>query len=641
MTLRHDRPSRGNLWFALVCLAGISLSCLAALAQGEPRTWSDISGKFSREAVFLKLEEGQVHLRLKSGKETKIPLKELSKKDRDWVRANAAAAAPAKPIGSRIVIRSYKAIVDDSVFLAEALKQQALAGAVPGLFVALTGGKPLDGFDISKPIVITVHVDPQGQPAGTLVAVPVLGKERFQKTLDTVFPVKTTPAGRGHEIAMLGKSVYAKPGTGYFLLSDDPNLVRNAAADPPAPVVVSDVAVESYNGALSPEVREAALAQFEAMLAAAPIPGNLPPVGEPSRQETLKVIRSLVRSLAIDADRSTFEASIDPTTKGASLASSVRARSGTPLAESLAAYGAIRPRFATPGGDVGLGWAGVSLPANDWVRMALEGTLGEGIVGMKTALARLEGRPEHGETAAALAELEKELRRLMAIGHFEQEIAFGVDEAGAPRLVTRIAFAEARGLVGAFGKLLAVGAPPGTIAPNADGILTLPPEVGAAPPGPLGKQPVRIGASDTALVVGFGCADTDPLKAMLAATPAGSESAPVSLRVDLAKLWPVLATANPATASLGEVVGPAGMLRAEVSPLSDGIELRINADAGVLRLLGALGAAAAQAQGVAGGPGIPGAPGFPAPGGPPAGLLPPSIQGFPVPPVTPPQAPAP
>jgi hypothetical protein len=157
----------------------------------------------------------------------------------------------------------------------------------------------------------------------------------------------------------------------------------------------------------------------------------------------------------------------------------------------------------------------------------------------------------------------------------------------------------------------------------------------------LGKQPVRIGASDTALVVGFGCADTDPLKAMLAATPAGSESAPVSLRVDLAKLWPVLATANPATASLGDVVGPAGMLRAEVSPLSDGIELRINADAGVLRLLGALGAAAAQAQGAAGGPGIPGAPGFPAPGGPPAGLLPPSIQGFPVPPVTPPQAPAP
>jgi hypothetical protein len=52
-------------------------------AAGETRTWTDITGKFSREAEFLKLEDGQVHIRLKGGKETKIPLKELSKKDRD------------------------------------------------------------------------------------------------------------------------------------------------------------------------------------------------------------------------------------------------------------------------------------------------------------------------------------------------------------------------------------------------------------------------------------------------------------------------------------------------------------------------------------------------------------------------------
>ena len=124
---------------------------------------------------------------------------------------------------------------------------------------------------------------------------------------------------------------------------------------------------------------------------------------------------------------------------------------------------------------------------------------------------------------------------------------------------------------------------------------------------------------------------------------AGSDVAPVSLRVDLAKLWPVLANANPLIAPLAGSVGEQGMLRADVSSLTDGIELRINADPGVLRLLGALGAAAAQAQGAAGAPGFPGAPpGFPGgPGAPPAGLLPQSIQGFPVPPVAPPQAPAP
>ena len=131
------------------------------------------------------------------------------------------------------------------------------------------------------------------------------------------------------------------------------------------------------------------------------------------------------------------------------------------------------------------------------------------------------------------------------------------------------------------------------------------------------------------MVFGFGCSEIDPVKGMLAAASQGSALPPVSARIDLAKLWPVLAKSNPATSSLADAVGQDGNLRADVSSLTDGIELRINADAGVLRLLGAF--AAAQ--------GFPGGSGFPGPGGPPAGLLPPSIQGFPIPPVTPPGPP--
>ena len=597
---------------------------------GETRTWTDITGKFSREAEFLKLEDGQVHIRLKGGKETKIPLKELSKKDRDWVRARGAAAGPAKPVGSRIVIRSYRAIVDDSVILADALKQQALAGAVPGLFVALTGGKPLEGFDITRPIVITVHVDAKGQPAGTLVAVPVQGKEKFQKTLENVFPGKMTPKGRSHEIPMLGRGVFTKPGERYFLLSDDADIVRGAAADPEPPVVVADLAVESFNSAVSEEVREGALAQFESLLAAVPQSPSLPPIATRSREETLKVIRSVVRALAIDADRSTFEASLDPTTKVTSLAYSIRARSGTPMAESLAAYGTLRPRFVAAGGEAGAGWVGVSLPANALTRIAFESTFGRGIDGMKAMLPKFEGHPDHGKAAAAVADLEQIVRRMMAMDHLEQEIMFSAAESGAPRVVTRIAFAESRALVAAIGQLLSVGDSNGTYAADADGILAMPVAMANAPVGPFGTQPARIGATDEAFVFGLGCADAAPVKAVLGAAPAGSDVAPVSLRVDLAKLWPVLANANPLTAPLAGAVGDQGRLRADVSSLTDGIELRINADAGVLRLLGAFAAQAAAAGA---------AQGFPSPGGPPAGLLPPSIQGFPIPPVTPPGSP--
>ena len=608
-------------------------------AAGETRTWTDITGKFSREAEFLKLEDGQVHIRLKGGKETKIPLKELSKKDRDWVRNEGAAkGAVAKPVGSRMVFRSYKALVDDSVFLADALKQQALVGAIPGLFVALTGGKPLDGFDVTKPIVITIHVDEKGQPAGTIVAVPVLGKERFQKTLETVFPAKTTPKGRSYEIAMLGKSVFAKPGAGYFLLSDDADLVRSAAADPPAPVVVSDVAVESFNTSISEEVRRAGLAQVDAMLsmmATMPGPPNLPEEAQRARDEAMKMMRAMIERLTLDSDRSSFEATIDPTTKALNAAFTIRAKSGTPMAESFAAYGAIKPRFVAAGRDDAHGWLGISLPKGPVTRALLESSVGDRIEALKAKVASAgEVPPEFTE---AVAEIERQSLKLMASEHVEQEIVMSAEESGTPRMLIRLATPGVSDYFAAMTKLSSFDP---TVTASAEGILSAPlPAERAAELGPFGGQPMRGGAVGESMVFGFGCSEIDPVKGMLAAASQDSPLPPVSARIDLAKLWPMLAKASPSTSPLADVVGQDGRLRADVSSLTDGIELRINADPGVLRLFGAFGAAAAQAQGASGFPGAP--PGFPGPGAPPAGLLPPSIQGFPIPPVTPPGPPQP
>ena len=135
------------------------------------------------------------------------------------------------------------------------------------------------------------------------------------------------------------------------------------------------------------------------------------------------------------------------------------------------------------------------------------------------------------------------------------------------------------------------------------------------------------------MVVGLGCSDTEPVKGMLVAAPGSSNLPPISARVDLAKLWPIVAKLTPATSSLADAVGQSGKFRADISPLADGIELRLNAEAGVLRLLGAIAAAQAAAAGAA--------QGFAPQGGPPAGLLPQSIQGFPIPPITPPGPPQP
>lgn len=637
----------------------------AAETRGETRTWTDISGKFSREAEFLELAEGKVRLRLSSGKEIAIPLKELSKKDRDWVRANGApkGAGGAKGVATRIVLRSYQALVADSVILSQSLEQQALAGAIPGFFVALTGGKPLEGFDVKRPIVVTIHVDGRGQHSGTMVAVPVTAKETFQKTLDAVFPAKTTPKGRAYEVAMLGKSVYAKPGEKVFLLSDSAEIVRAAQADPEDPVAVADVTMESMIAAVPEEIRLQGLAQWEALMTNLPVDPAAPAARVRSQQVTSEWMRKAVRSIVTEGDRSTFEASVDPTTKRVSLSVGIRARAGTALAESFAAYGALRPRFVASQSPDALGWVGISLPTGEWLRMFLEESLKGGIAGMHSAMAGGEVPPAVREL---VAEVERQSRTLMEADHVEQETVFTSDGSGSPRVLARLAIDGIQDFHAALVKLV-TSDPNVSLAPDADGILSLPvPPSEAFLPGPGGSQPVRLAATKGAMIVGVGLPDSAPVKAMLAATPAGSASSPISARVDLSKLWPMIAATNEATAALAGVVGESGMLSADVNALADGIEMRLNVDEGVLKLLGAAGSAFAAAQAQAGGfPGAPGGagapPGFPpagGPGSPAAGGVPkrrlgvapaeggpaPTIQGFPTPPIpqpNQPEAPAP
>ncbi|MFM7075486.1 MAG: SHD1 domain-containing protein [Planctomycetaceae bacterium] len=672
------RMTRFGLGAALVAAAVIAWhSGTRAPAQdapaaerqaGETRTWTDISGRFSREAEFVRLEEGKVYLRLPSGKVTSIPLKELSKKDRDWVRGRGEAGGDpsggdgkpaeggiAKGIATRVVVRSYKALLDDSVHLSKVLKQPALAGALPGLFVALTGGKPLEGFDITKPVVFTLHVDAKGEPVGGMVAVPVQGKEKFQKTLDAVFTATTTGKGKAYEIPMLGRSVYVKPGEGYFLISDSPQVVAAAKADPPAPVAVADVALESMVDAVPEEIRMAGLSQWEQMMAGMPVDPAAPEAQRRAQQVTTDWLRKVVRSLTTDGDRSTLEASIDPDSKRLSVAVSMLARSGTGLAQSFADYGSIRPGFVAAGDAEAIAWLGVSSPAGEWMTMALETVLGSGIEGMKKGVAdvaRQRGEQVPAEVQTVVDGVEQASKRMMATRSLEQEVVVSADAEGKPRIVARTGADGAAELYRALAKMVAID---GTVAADADGVLAMPVPPGAPPSMGLLDVPVRLASTDSAMVMGFGCPDNAPLKRFLTGSGSAANVAPVSAWIDFKKLWPIVTANDPSglLADTAGAVGEQGMLRLDLGSLSDGIELRINVDDGVFQVLGRVAEKMSALQGGRGGPGgfpggpggFPGGPGgfpgggFPGPGAgagpgaPPAGLLPPTIQGFPVPPV--------
>lgn len=295
----------------LVCLmAGGS----AAVARaGEVRAWTDITGRFSREAEFVRLEEGKVYLRLSGGKETAIPLKELSKKDRDWVRGLPPSVVAA---GVRIVIRSHDVLAADLVFLADALPQPALRMALPAFLARLSGGQILDGFDVTRPVVITLPEISAWESA--VVAIPVLGRERFTRTLDSIAPKsKPTASGRQYALPAFRTPLHAKPGEGYFLLSLSAAAIKGMPADPPTPAAVADLSVELNFDDAPQAARDHVVATLAPWIAS-----------------SATLVEAVTR-VARDARRATLEFNVDPSIQIVSMAVSVWAGDGTPLARDM------------------------------------------------------------------------------------------------------------------------------------------------------------------------------------------------------------------------------------------------------------------------------------------------------------------
>ena len=62
--------------------------CLIATCNAELRTWTAINGK-KVEAEFVSNSDGQVTLKMKTGKVFRVPLDKLSKEDQDFIASIA------------------------------------------------------------------------------------------------------------------------------------------------------------------------------------------------------------------------------------------------------------------------------------------------------------------------------------------------------------------------------------------------------------------------------------------------------------------------------------------------------------------------------------------------------------------------
>jgi hypothetical protein len=74
-----------------------SVFSVSVVQAEEPRTWTDATGAFKKQAVFQRLEDGCVILKLEDGAIRRIPLEKLSKADQEYAKVASSRSEPVDP----------------------------------------------------------------------------------------------------------------------------------------------------------------------------------------------------------------------------------------------------------------------------------------------------------------------------------------------------------------------------------------------------------------------------------------------------------------------------------------------------------------------------------------------------------------
>ena len=81
-------------WFIRIVAPMLAWAAISHVAAAqELRMWTDASGKFRKEAAFLKIESNTVHLKMANGKTAQIPLVKLSADDQAYIKQIVSGSA--------------------------------------------------------------------------------------------------------------------------------------------------------------------------------------------------------------------------------------------------------------------------------------------------------------------------------------------------------------------------------------------------------------------------------------------------------------------------------------------------------------------------------------------------------------------
>ncbi len=502
-----------------------------------------------------------------------------------------------------ISTKSADGLISDAKYVLGAGGQPELGNLIDGMIDQFTQGKGLQGIERTKPLGAYMSIAAAGTP-DFVVFIPVNDIKAFRDLLATYLPQQQEVAGGTFSLQGQDQQIYGKYQNGYCYLTLLPAALSKLPD--PAKFVTNKtyaLSLEADIGKLPNEVKEQLLETIENAVAA-PDEGAPPAddvqarIQARAQKMTLQMFRMLVK----ETDRLSLGIEVDQKSKVLAVDVNVRARTGTPLAQSLAGYAKTTGAFAALGGPEAAMNFSFAAPVADELRDLMRDAFRAGFDQARAGIDSSEKlqTPEQKKVAKDLIDrVTKVIEATGDTGKIDAAVVMNTVSADKVQVVAAAKIAKGDELAKVIDDFVKQN-------PNDPGLKKLKRDVakhggarihelaveleGDAKQN-LGDGPIHLAIRDDAVYFAIGGDSLAAVKAAIDNTgkPAANRP-PISIRMRPSKLIAVFAKDEDEQTKLAResFKGDGDHISLELLPAERGARLRLEFGEGFLRFIGAL-----------------------------------------------------
>ncbi len=497
------------------------------------------------------------------------------------------AAEPAVVVS----VKSFTELLTDSQYLGNSLRQPLIGLALPGFLTQITGGKGLKGLETSKPIGAYLKVTSEGQAKDFVLFIPVANEQQFSETLEALLSAPMiTGMTRQYQQKNGGRPVFVKVLPKHFLFADNAEALTETPDPDKLVKSTADIAVEIDLTKIANNLKEGFVARVEAQTNAAE--RRNPSETEAQRrgrEAGQKLSVEAVRRLTMDGDRVSLGFNVDAKAKNVSLDLGFTAKPGTALAQACDSYAKTESPFANIVSPQTIGSLLISSPLADSVQTPLLKTLDDWEREQNTKNQSLPA-DEREIVNRAIKNVAEAIRKSIQRGRWDHALAVNATGAGKIQALLAVKAANVRELSQLFEDVArnesTVQFDVAKVGGTRIHSLQLPPD--AEREKHLGNGPLYFAFAGESMQFAIGTDSLDSLKAALDGKTSKTPRAPLSLRVGLSKLLPLIPNVTTQVLEHTKSAFAAGNdeIALEFASQPNGAKLRLEIQDGVLQLIG-------------------------------------------------------